>query len=94
MPFALQPTSFIPVQVTADWTTANNAYTDVKTALEASFPMTFPYNMTIYITLVEGSTDENDMGRLQVTSTGVATWTAGFSTYPQKGQEVYIVDIY
>ncbi len=94
MPFALQPTSFIPVKVSADWSTADLAYADVKTALEASFPVSLPMTATVVFAIVEGEDDTDDKATLSIASNGTATFTDAFTSAPSKGQEVYIIDMY
>jgi len=101
MPFALHPTSIIPVLVTLDWTVADNAATDVKNALETAFPgvFKFPARAGIIFSLVQ----VQDLLGLEVTSegtlsvaatTGTGTWSSGFGTYPEIGSTVYIIDMY
>jgi hypothetical protein len=94
MGFALQPPSFIPVKVSATWSSATLAYADVKTALEASFPIALPMTATIVFTIVEGEEDTDDKATLSIATTGVATFTDAFTSAPVTGQEVYIIDMY
>ncbi len=94
MGFALQPTSFIPVKVSADWSSATLAYADVKTALEASFPIALPMTATLVVTIVEGEDDTDDKATLSIDTAGTATFTDDFTSAPEEGQEVYIIDMY
>lgn len=65
------------IDVTADWTTAANAKTDIESVigLDLSAP---PY--TLYFYLWEGDADSDDFASLKVAkSTGTASWTDTFA---------------
>jgi hypothetical protein len=97
MPFALQPTNFIPVIVTSDWTDADNAIIDVIFSLESSFPGVFQFPLAddwdfVMVQLQNGATA---YGILEVTG-GLETghWDEGYGTYPAIGTTVYIINMY
>jgi hypothetical protein len=94
---AIQPTSLIPVQVTADWSVAQNAINDVIASLEASFPgvFQFPLNDDFDFTMVQLQAGHTAVGVLEVTG-GALTghWDTGYGTYPTVGSTCYIIDMY
>lgn len=93
MPLALRPTSFIPVKVTGNWTTAATAGADIVVAL-ASYPMTLPMTTAKIFTIVEGEGDPDDTGSLQISAMGVWSWGTNMTSFPQDGQTVFIIDMY
>jgi hypothetical protein len=92
--FALQPTSFIPVKVSATWSTATLAYADVKDAIEASFPVSLPMKTAVVFTIFEGEDDKDDKATLSIDTAGTATFSHDFDSAPVAGQVVFIVDMY
>ena len=97
MTSAIQPTNLIPVLVTADWTTVQNAINDVITSLETSFPgvFQFPLNDDFDFTMVQLQAGHTAVGVLEITG-GATTghWDTGYGTYPTVGSTCYIIDMY
>jgi hypothetical protein len=83
-----------PVIVTADWNTIANAVTDVEKSLETVLPVSFPMKLAIVVTIVEGDSDKDDVGRLSINTSNVGTWTNAFDSVPVVGETVFVVDIY
>jgi len=64
---------FTPIAVTADWSTAANAVTDIetKTGMDLSAPP-----RTVFFMLWEGEFDSDDVAVLKVAkTTGTTSWT-------------------
>lgn len=69
---------FTPIAVTAAWSTAANAVTDIET--ETSIDLSVPPH-TIFFFLWEGEFDSDDVAVLKVAKTsGTATWTDMFAS--------------
>ena len=69
---------FTPIAVTAAWSTAANAVSDIETetGMDLSAP---PFN--VFIHLWEGEYDHDDVAVLKIAkTTGTATWTDMFSS--------------
>lgn len=87
----------IPVTVASDWSTADNAATDVANMIEKVGGSTsvFPAIHDLVVTIWEGKGDPDDSARLTIAATtGAGTWTVAFNSIPAEGAEVYITDIY
>lgn len=97
MPAAIQATNFIPILVTADWTTAQNAINDVITALETSFPgiFQFPLDDDWDFVMLQVQGTHTSYGDLEITG-GALTghWDSAFGTAPEVGSTVYILTFY
>ncbi len=99
MPVRLLPTPgnvwLIPVDVTADWTTASNAVSDIEdtTGLDLSAP-----EHVTYIYLWEGEFDPNDLAVLKIAANGDADYkdidntNADFLT-PPISEMAYILSV-
>ena len=96
MSVAIQPTSFIPVKVTGDWTDATVVYDDITNALSESFPGLFGFPVTdaLVITLLQKQSDYTDKCGISLGTDGTATISSAFSTTPEIDSYVYISDLY
>lgn len=93
MSIAIQPTKFIPVEVTSDWISANNVAIDLAGVLGATFPgvFRFPSDYGFVVSFLYGKAT-GVIGIWPNTTPRTGLW---FSTavVPTIGDSVYIVDI-
>ena len=83
---------FQAVSVTADWSDAGNAWSDIKTSTEMVGRSEGLDLAILFITIWEGTADPDDFGLLRIINENTRTWLHGMASYPSSGT-VYIVGV-